>query len=240
MVSIGDHRQEMVQQRRNVLRTLAQRGQVDPHDVQAMIEVAAEFSQPDHVRQVLVRSGQKARIDLHRHRLAHGHYFMLLQHAEELGLQGKRKLADFIEKDRSSLRRPEHAEHGLFGARERPAHVAEKLAFKETLADACAIDRNKRPLRAMTLGKQPPGDQLLSRAAFTFNQNAAVGGGHLVHKLQHITNRLGNAHDNGHTASRDLERTHDMLGGSSSWKSDRRARCILQTARFQHISRKEP
>ena len=143
---------------------------------------------------------------------------MLLQHAEELGLQGKGELADFIEKDRSAFRRAEHAQHRLLGARERAANMAEELALEKTLADTRAIDRDKGPVGPLTLGKKPPGNQLLPRAAFTFDQNAAVGGRHLVNKPQHITNRLGNAHDNGHTGSRDLERTHDMLCGTSSWK----------------------
>ena len=139
---------------------------------------------------------------------------MLLQHAEELGLQGEGELADFIEKDRSSFGRAEDAEHGLLRARERAANMAEELAFEKTLADTRAIDRDKGPVGALTLGKKPPGNQLLARAAFTFDQNATVGGCHLVDKPQHITNRLGITHDNGHTGSRDLERTHDMLGGN--------------------------
>ena len=183
-----------------------------------MIEVPAECSQPDHLRQVLVRAGQKSRIDLHRQGLAHGHDFVLLEHAEELGLQGEGKLADFVEKNRSAIGRPEHAQHRLLGAREGAANVAEELAFEKTLADTRAVDRDKGPVGPLTLGKKPPGNQLLARTAFTFNQNAAVGGCHLVNKPQHITNRFRNAHNYGHTGSRDLERTHDMLGGNSSWK----------------------
>ena len=205
-----------------------------------MIEVPAECSQPDHLRQVLVRTGQKSRIDLHRHGLAHGHDFVLLQHAEELGLQGKGKLADFIEKDRSSIGRAEHAQHRLLGARERAANVAEELAFEKTLADTRAIDRDKGPVGPLTLGKKPPGNQLLPRTAFTFNQNAAVGGCHLVNKLQHITNRLGNAHDNGHTGSRDFERTHDMLGGNFELETPSGGLVRMHTTRFGYISRKEP
>ena len=155
---------------------------MDPHDVQTMVEVPAEGPLPDHLRQVLVRTGQKSRIDLHRHGLAHGHHFVLLQHAEELGLQAQGELADFIEKDRSPVGRAKHAQHGLLGARECAANVAEELAFEKTLADARAIDRDKRPVGTLALGKKPPGNQLLPRAAFAFNQNAAVRSRHLVNK----------------------------------------------------------
>ena len=94
--------------------------------------------------------------------------------------------------------------------------MAEELAFKKTLADPRAIDRDKRLVGALTLGKKPPGNQLLPRAAFPFDQHGTFGGRHLIHKLQHITNRIRNAHNYGHTGSRNLKRIHDMLGGHLS------------------------
>ena len=169
-----------------------------------MIKVPAECSQADHLGQVLVRAEQESRIDLQGQRLAHRHHFVLLKHAQQLGLQRKGELADLIEKDRSSLGRAEHAQHGLLGARECAADVAEELALEKTLADTRAIDRDERPLRPQALGKKPPGNQFLPRAAFAFNQNTTVGNRDLVNKFQHITNRLGNTHDNGHTGSRGL------------------------------------
>jgi hypothetical protein len=96
--------------------------------------------------------------------------------------------------------------------------MAKELALKKTFTDSGTIHGDKRPVGTQTAGEKPPGDQLLARSAFTFNQDTAVGRRYLIDKLKHITNRLRNAHNYGHTGSRDLERTHDLLGGRLSWK----------------------
>ena len=73
----------------------------------------------------------------------------LLQHAQQLDLQRRRHLADFVEKHRAGVRGLEHALGVGDGAGERALDVAEQLRFEQRLG-RCApqlIGTNGRPDR---------------------------------------------------------------------------------------------
>ena len=136
-----------------------------------MIQVAAERPLTDHFRQVPIGAGQEAGIHLDRDRLAHRHHFLLLQDPQQLGLKEQGDIADFIEKDRAAVGRADDAEHVLLGPGKGPANMAEKLALEKRLADARAIDGNKRRDRgAGLLFAKTPGNQFLARTALTLDQ----------------------------------------------------------------------
>lgn len=56
----------------------------------------------------------------------------------------RRDLADFIQKERAAVRRLEHPEAILHGAREGAAHVSEELAVEQRVRERAAVDGDKR------------------------------------------------------------------------------------------------
>jgi hypothetical protein len=62
-----------------------------------------------HRGQIAVGRRQHPRRDRHRLRRAHRTHLLLLQRAQQFGLQVQRQLADLVEKDRPTLRRRQQA-----------------------------------------------------------------------------------------------------------------------------------
>ncbi len=94
---------EMVGQKRNVLLALAQRRNVQRHHVQAVVEVFAERALLERRAQILVGGGDHAHVDVPRHVAAQPLEFALLQNAQQLHLDGRRHVADFIQKHRARI-----------------------------------------------------------------------------------------------------------------------------------------
>ena len=100
----GELLSEMADQPRDVVTAFSQRRQHDREDVQAVVEVFAEAAVGDHSRQVAVRGRHQAHVHLDRLRAAQALELLLLQHAEQLGLQLRRDVADLVEEQRPLVR----------------------------------------------------------------------------------------------------------------------------------------
>ena len=72
--------------RRNIVLTIAQRGQQDRHHVESVVEVLAETALPHHFGQVAVGGGDQPDVDCLLPRIADPSYPPALQHAEEFSL----------------------------------------------------------------------------------------------------------------------------------------------------------
>ena len=96
----------------DVLFALAERGHTQADDVEAEVEVAAEFALSDHGGEVGVGGGEYAGVDRDGVIAADGVHGFILQGAEELGLEREGEFADFVEEDGASVGGGEHA---LFG-----------------------------------------------------------------------------------------------------------------------------
>jgi hypothetical protein len=110
----------------------------------------------------------------------------LLQHAEELGLQIRRHLADLVQQKRPALRLLEQPVLVGHGARERSAPVAEQFRLDEVLRDRRAVDLDERALRPPAVVVQRVGDELLARAVFALNQDVGLGIGHRGHQVEQL------------------------------------------------------
>ena len=87
----------MIDEQRHVLASRAERRSRQRNHVQAVVEVLAKATRLDLGTEVAIRSGNDARVALHRvpaDRLV----LALLQHAQDLHLHGGAKLADLVEK----------------------------------------------------------------------------------------------------------------------------------------------
>ena len=99
---------------------------------------------------------------------------LLLEHAQQLGLQHQRDFADLVQEQRALVGQFEDAP--LLRARvgERAFFVAEQLAFEQRFRDGRAVDGDEGLGLAEALVVQRLGDQVLAGAVLAFEQD---GGG---------------------------------------------------------------
>ncbi len=84
-------------------RAIAERRQHEARDVQAVVEVLAEALLGDRGEELLVRRRDDAHVDLDRLVLADAADLVLLDRAEELRLEGERRLRDLVEEERAAV-----------------------------------------------------------------------------------------------------------------------------------------
>src|SRR5262249_12026779 len=144
-MACGEHPQHVIDQRLDVFRAIAERGQLERDDVQAEEEILAEPPRAHLGRKGAVRRGDDADVDGLLALTAESLEAMLLEEAQELPLQLRRQLADLVEEDGAARRRLEPAGLVLPRAGEGALHVAEELALDQVLGERRAADRDERP-----------------------------------------------------------------------------------------------
>ena len=91
--------QKIIHQQADILRPIAQRRQLDRKDIQAKIEVTAEFSILHHPRQIAMGSSYEPHIYLVSLAATQAFEFLFLQDAQKLWLQGRRNIPDFVKEE---------------------------------------------------------------------------------------------------------------------------------------------
>src|SRR6185503_17791025 len=85
-----------------------------------------------------------------------------LQRAEELHLDVRRHLRDFVEEDGPAVRQLERPLLLVGAARERALLVSAQLVLEDFLRKRGAVEGEERTARAVALGVKRAGDQLLA------------------------------------------------------------------------------
>ncbi len=129
-------------------------------------------------------AGDDADVDLDRLDAADALDVAFLQHAQDLGLGGRRHVTDLIEENRTAVAQLELAESLGRGAGERAALMAEEFALDQVFRDRRAIDRNEALGCAMTVAVQRAGDQFLAGAALARDHHGGVARGELADDLE--------------------------------------------------------
>src|SRR5262245_41550414 len=119
----------MMHQGREVLRAVAKGRQADREHIQAVEQIAPELAVLDVCREIAVGGGDDANVHSRRAWAAKPIDAALLQNTQELRLQFKRQLADFIEKDRAALCNLESARLRVERPGKRPALASKQLAL---------------------------------------------------------------------------------------------------------------
>ncbi len=169
----------MPHQPRDVFRALPQRRQDEREDVEAVVEVFAEGRLRrlgDHSREVAVRGRHEADVHANRPRAAQPLELLLLQNAEQLGLEFRRDVADLVEEQCPLVRQLKAAHLLADGAGEGALLVAEQLALQEAGGDGGAVELDERALAAGAQVVKGPGDELLARAGLAADQDGRAGG----------------------------------------------------------------
>src|SRR5262249_50570017 len=122
---------EMAREQRDVTQPVAQRGQSDREDVEAVKKVGAEFSFVDQSLERLIGRGHDADFDADALRAAQALEDAGLQNAQEPTLYLQRDFADFVQKDRAAVGQFESPRLGRLRAGESSLLVAEQLALDQ-------------------------------------------------------------------------------------------------------------
>ena len=94
-----------------------------------------------------------------------------LQHAQQLDLQARAHFADFVQKKRAAVRRPEASLVIAHGARERAFHMAEQFGLKQCFGKRPAIHFDQGPGRAVAVVVHHIRDQFLARARLSRDEH---------------------------------------------------------------------
>ncbi|EDM79044.1 hypothetical protein PPSIR1_10590 [Plesiocystis pacifica SIR-1] len=167
----------------HVVAALAQGRELDADDVEAEVEVLAEVVGLDLFAQVAVGRRDHAHVDGHGLGVADPLDLPLLEHAQQLDLEGQGHLADLVEEDGALVGGLELADLVGHGARERALDVAEELGLDQVLGDGPAVDRHEGALGPGRAVVDLVGDELLAGARLAGDQHGDVGAGDLVDPL---------------------------------------------------------
>src|SRR5581483_2923615 len=96
---------------------------------------------------------------------------LLLEHAQQLGLEVEPHLGDFVEQQRTAVRALERALDALDGAGEGALLVAEQRALDESLGERGAIQLNERAVAALALRVNGAREELLTRARLPLEEH---------------------------------------------------------------------
>ena len=147
MSSIPASAQEVLHQQRDIFLTVAQWGEAQAEDVEAVEQVQAEPSGCHFRLQVAVGRGDDPQVHLAPLQRPYGAEFALLQQAQQLDLHIQRQVADFVEKRRAVVGQFHQPAFVLHGAAERALHVPEELALHQRAHQRAAIDRHELAAR---------------------------------------------------------------------------------------------
>ena len=129
----------MAEQQGDFRLALAQRRHVDGKNVEAVVEVLAEAPLLHGFVDVHVGGGQDAHVHIHHMAAAQPRILVILQNVQELGLQVRAHLRDFVEEDGAFVGHFEFAGLGAHRAGKRALLITEQFRFQELARKRRAI-----------------------------------------------------------------------------------------------------
>src|SRR5512135_2258766 len=121
-------REQLPRQRIDILRAFAQRRDLDLDDVQAIEKVFTEATLLHLPFEVPVGGAEDADVGLARRGIPYALVLAVLQEPQQFRLQGKGKIPDLVEEERSPLAGGDAPRVVADRSGERPFHMAEQLA----------------------------------------------------------------------------------------------------------------
>ncbi len=151
----------------DVLAALAQRRQRDRDHVETIVEIEAEAPLAQRFGEIDMGGGDETEVDMVRPVAADRLYLLVLQHAQQLGLQIERHVADLVEEEGAFVRLLELAFLAAEGAGEAAFLVTEELRFQQLLGNGGAVDADERFSAALAFAVNHAGEHFLAGAGLT-------------------------------------------------------------------------
>src|SRR5580765_7042832 len=166
--------QEVIDQVRDVLDALAERGHLDHEHGDSIVEILAERSLRHGRSQVLVGRGDQADVRSNRFRPADLGELAALDDAQQLGLERRAQLAELVDEQGPGMREREDAFAMLRRAGERALHVTEEVALHQAFGNRRAVERDQRAITARARVVDRARDELLAGAALAVDADVDV------------------------------------------------------------------
>ena len=164
----------MLDEHRDVLATLAERGNPDHHDRDTVVEIGAEGAGVGGFLGILVGGRHETNVRTDRLGPADLDELTALNHAQQLGLEIGAELAQLVDEERAVIGLRKYPFTVFDGAGERAPHVTEELALGEALGHGGAIEGDQRPVAAIADRMDRARDQLLARSALAVDADVRV------------------------------------------------------------------
>ncbi len=181
-VVAGQLVEDRLAQRRQIGQAFAQGRHADRQHIDAVVEVGAKAAAGDRLFQVDGGRGDQAYIALQHLVGADRLELLLLQHAQQLALQGQRHVADLVEKQRAALGDLQLARPALArGAGEGARRGAEELGLQQAFGNRRRVDADERLVGPRRGGMDGMREQFLAGAGLAeqqhrrFHRGAAPG-----------------------------------------------------------------
>ena len=140
---VGDALQEILGEEANVLHTLAERGDVNADDVEAVEEILAERFFGNLVLEVLIGGADDPDIGMEGLVAAYAGEFTFLEDAKDFALDLEGHFADLVEEEGALVALLETADTLGSGSRECALLVPEEFALEQGFGDGGAVDCEK-------------------------------------------------------------------------------------------------
>ena len=157
----------------------------DGKDPQPVIEVTAELSYIDHLGEVPIRGGHEADVDGDRADAADPLELLLLQRAQNLGLELQRKISHFIQEKGSLMAELQASDLLCDGASEGPFFMPEQFTFEEPGGNGRTVELDEGVIPASAQFVESAGDELFAGSGFSENQDRGVRCRHVLHLFQY-------------------------------------------------------
>ena len=175
--AFGEFGEETRGEGKDVLGAFAQGGEVNLENGEAVEEVFAEAAGFDFVVEVAVGGGEEARGGVVFAVGADALEASVLGDAEELGLELRGHLGDFVEEQGAGAGFLEAADALVDGTGEGAFFVTEEFGFEEVFWEGGAVHFHQRAGGAGAPGVDDVGEDFFADAAFAGDEDAAFGGG---------------------------------------------------------------
>ncbi len=146
---------------------LPQRWHGDRDDIEPIVQILSKLSGLDGLFKIFVGCRKNASFEGDRMSSTYPFELPLLQDAQELGLHGRRELANLIEKHGSVIRSLKFPFSHSDCAGVRAFFVPEELSFQKCFGNCCAVDGDEGEFASRTALMDRTCDDFLAGAAFS-------------------------------------------------------------------------
>src|SRR5215471_7902620 len=167
---------KVMHEHRDIIRALTQWRHQDGKNVESVEQIAAELALRDRLAEITVGRGNHTNINPDRGAAANALELLFLEHAQQLDLYVRWKLADLVEEDRTAVGQFESSHALVRGPGKSALLVAEEFAFDKTGREHGAVDLDQWPVTAGTSGMYRTCNQLLTGSSLAQDQDRRIGG----------------------------------------------------------------